>query len=483
MLALSPILSRLIRIPILGFVLTSFFIFTCPIQGESESRNESPVHGSNLPLSGKYRNIYIRESLIAEFLRASGRGEEETDVIRNKGDAIHTWMNRDKVVLAAIEDFEKNGYDKGSSTRYRIVIPDEFFERILEDKEKIKKRLEQEAYELDQYESYIHALLTLPFKTSLECLEFIERKNNKFDKRILRVVIEIDDETTLCVIERLFEYAKDSLNHRRDVAFAWVLEFMPSDLMKTRYKAEIFNGGSEYIKSIINEEQKEWILAFAEKEKAKTENKNEWVIEVIEFLFEVPDAKKDDITTSSLHKLKVRSKDILNLLKRFQAQEDVQMLSKAFDELVALESYIRPDEDEWLFVRKYLADLWIRTGRMIEAKSDREFDPDKFPQRNVSSPEPYPSGISSESIEKPELWEQYKQAIKANETSRTKYEFQLKLEAMKIEIFKKVEETLIALYMKPPEKIGELARLLESYGVEKLFKTAMNTIRIHWRYK
>lgn len=173
----------------------------------------------------------------------------------------------------------------------------------------------------------------------------------------------------------------------------------------------------------------------------------------------------------TVKELEVHSKDILNDLKAFKEREDIQALTKAIAALKALESYERPDANEWASVRKSQAELWVRAIQMIDAKSDRDFNFDDVPEMNIAAPGPYPSGISPASIKEPELREQYEQAIAANKRKANKYLFQHELKAIKSGIFKEAKEYLVALYAAFPEAVGELKDILQSYGIDKRFET------------
>jgi len=186
------------------------------------------------------------------------------------------------------------------------------------------------------------------------------------------------------------------------------------------------------------------------------------------------DGEKQPMNKLTIKELEVQSQDILNDLKTFKEREDIQSLTKAITALKALESYERSNTNEWASVRKSQAELWVRAIQMIDAKSDIDFDFDNAPEINIAAPGPYPSGISPASIKEPKLREQYEQAIAANKIRRAKYEFQRKLKAIKSGIFKEAEEALVALYAASPEKVDELKKLLQSYGIDKRFETEIS---------
>lgn len=176
----------------------------------------------------------------------------------------------------------------------------------------------------------------------------------------------------------------------------------------------------------------------------------------------------------TIKELELQSNIISIDMKTFEEQEDILVLSKVVNTLKTLDSYEKPETNEWVTVRNSLAELWIRIIRMIDAKIDYEFNIDDVPEMNIVAPGAYPSGISPTYIKEPELRKQYEQAIATNKRKADKYLFQIELRKIKREIFKKAAESLVALYSEPPEDIAELKKLLQSHGIEKRFDTKIS---------
>ena len=172
----------------------------------------------------------------------------------------------------------------------------------------------------------------------------------------------------------------------------------------------------------------------------------------------------------TINQIEIKSKDILNKLKIFMEYDDIQALMEVNEELKKFEDFEKPDKQEWILVRQSQAELWIQMIQAINVKYDNHFDPKDAPEINVAPPGPYPSGISSDSIKEPDLREQYEQAIIANESKRTQYEFQYKLNSLRSEIYSNAQRVLTALYKRSPENMDELTKLLQSHGVNELFE-------------
>lgn len=122
--------------------------------------------------------------------------------------------------------------------------------------------------------------------------------------------------------------------------------------------------------------------------------------------------------------------------------------------------------------RNSRVELWLHLLRRLEKEKDPEFDPNDLPTLNVTPPDGSNgiAGMSPESIQDPELRENYKKAIRANSVKTEYFSNQVRLRQNESSIIDNGIKYISLMYSQNPFNSTELRSLLEKYDISKALR-------------
>ncbi|MDD5482687.1 MAG: hypothetical protein PHP98_03415 [Kiritimatiellae bacterium] len=175
--------------------------------------------------------------------------------------------------------------------------------------------------------------------------------------------------------------------------------------------------------------------------------------------------------------VEIKAKEIDSNLVRFHKEKDVQIIEQIIGSLTSLRKLDKLNVDEWLTewpnARRIQAELWFKLHEAVEKEIDKNFDFTSSPQRNISAPGSYPSGVAPESIKEPELRKEYEKALAENKKKIDEHNFQYRLRKLEEDISYKLECFLVEVYSQPPEAIDELQKIMDTYKMNEETKSRM----------
>jgi hypothetical protein len=121
---------------------------------------------------------------------------------------------------------------------------------------------------------------------------------------------------------------------------------------------------------------------------------------------------------------------------------------------------------EWVTIRRDRVRLWLKAFMHLEKAINREFDFRDLPRANLSPPgNKYRSGVSPESINEPDIREQYVKLLKANTEKSKRYALQRELHDLEKAYLRELELNVVRAYSFEPISVEEIRENFGEFGV------------------